>query len=201
MAQAIRAVPTVTSSPAPASTPVWPIPGDAPDLETIIGDQADTIAAQAALIDAYQGVLNAAQNPPPGTPATGTGTTAGSSTSLSVNAVTGIIIVGATVTDIPVPPAASLIPTGTIVLGQISGTPGMAGSYLLNNAVNIPSTGDALTFTPPPPKTTWPTPTDSPTLMLIQQTQVAVIRMQSSLLQNYQELLNLSQTTPPATGP
>lgn len=198
MAQAVARLPTTRSLPMPMAAPVWPIPGDVPDIETIIADQAETIQAQAALIDAYQGTLNAIQNPPPGTPATGTGTTSGSSTSLNVNAVTGVIVGRAAVTD---PLGGTGIPAGTIVLGQISGTPGGVGSYLLNNAVNLATPGITLNFTPPPPATTWPTPTDAPTLMLIQQTQTAVLRMQTSLLQQYQELLNLSQTTPPPTGP
>ena len=178
-----------------ASTP-WPIPGDVPDLETIIADQSATISAQAALIDAYQGWLDSLQNPQPGTPASGTGTTAGSSTSLAINAVTGVIIVGSTVTSTGI----VTIPTGTIVLGQISGSPGGVGSYLLNNAVNI-ATAQALSFTPPPPATTWPSPTDAPTLMLVQQMQASVLRIQSALLQAYQDLLNTSQTPAPPTGP
>lgn len=194
MASSVVRLPT----PQPQVTPpgTWPIPGDVPDIKAIIADQSATIAAQAALLDAYQGNLNAVQNPPPGTAATGTGSTAGASTSLNVNAVTGVIIVGATVTDTG---GANLIPTGTEVLGQISGTPGMAGAYLLNNAVTIGS--EALSFTPPPPQTTWPTPTDAYTLLLVQQMQATVSRIQSALLQAYLDLLNVSMTTPPPTGP
>ena len=36
--------------------PVWPITGDAPDLQQIVQAQADTIQDQADLLGAYQGV-------------------------------------------------------------------------------------------------------------------------------------------------
>lgn len=182
-----------------SGVPVWPIPGDVPPVEAIIQDQAAVIEDQEALLHDYQGVLNAAQNPAPGTAAAGTGAITTASTSLSVSGVTGAnIVVGATVNDATVP--TPLTPPGTIVLGQISGTTGSGGVYLLNKAVTYPAT-IALTFTPPPSASTWPTPTDAPTLMLIQQQQTAVLRMQSSLIQAYQDLLNVSQTAAPPTGP
>ena len=66
------------ASPMPLATPQWPITGDAPDLLAIVQAQATTIHDNAALIDAYQGWLNAEQNATgPAIPATGnsTGTT------------------------------------------------------------------------------------------------------------------------------
>lgn len=181
-------------APQTTATTTWPIPGDVPDIEAIITDQAAAIADQAALIDAYQGALNAAQNLPPGIAAVGNGSTTGSSTSLVVTGVTSAnIVTGATVTG-------TGVPAGVTILGQISGTAGSSGTYLTSAALTI-ATAIPLTFTPPPLPSSWPTPTDAPTLMLIQQQQTAVLRMQSSLIQAYQDLLNLSQTAAPPTGP
>lgn len=183
---------------APQQTASWPITGDVPDLENIIAAQAETIEQQAALIDAYQANLSAAQNPLPGPAATGTGAITTASTSLSVSGVSGAnIVTGATVTDATVPP---VTPAGTVVLGQISGTTGGGGVYLLNHAVTY-AASIALTFTPPAGASSWPTPTDAPTLELIREQQTAVLRLQSSLIQSYQDLLNLSETAAPPTGP
>ena len=44
-------------------------------------------------------------------------------------------------------------------------------------------------------------PTDADTLNAIVQAQTAVIRNQTALLQQYQDLLNVSQTPAPPTGP
>lgn len=176
-----------------ATTTAWPIAGDAPSLETIVADQAKTISAQEALLHAYQGNLNAAQSPPAGTAATGNGTTTGSSTSVVVTTVTGTIVANAAVTGVG-------IPTGTTVLGQISGTTGGAGTYLLSTPVNL-ATAVMLTFTPTGGVSTWPLPGDAPTLQLIVQQQTAILRTQSALLQHYQDLLNTSQTPAPPTGP
>ena len=174
--------------PMPTATPVWPIPADAAELEIIVADQAETIAAQAALLDSYQAVLNAAQNPPPGPAATGTATSTGT-TSLTVSAVTGTIATGATITG-------TGLPTGTTtILGQISGTVGGAGVYLTSQATTL--TSAALTFTPPPPASTWPTPGDAPTLQSIQIAQSGIIRLQTSLSQQYLDLLNISETPAP----
>lgn len=181
----------------PAAVAIWPIAGDVPDLETIIADQAETIAANAVLIDAYQANLNTAQNPPPGTASTGTGDTAGiASTSVTVNAIVGTITKGATITTAV---TAVTIPPNTTVLGQISGTTGGNGVYLVSNPVTL--TAVPLTFTPLPPPSTWPTPNDAPTLLLITQQQSSILRTQSALLQHYVDLLNTSQTTAPPTGP
>lgn len=175
----------------PAPLGAWPIPGDAPDLRTIVQAQAETIEEQEALLHAYQLTLSAALNPLPGTAAIGTGTATGNQ--LNVTAVTGTIVNGATVSD------GVTVPSGTTILGQISGTTGGAGLYLTSAATT--AAGTALTFTPPPPPSSWPTPTDAPTLNLIAQNQTAVIRVQTALMQHYQDLLNNSQTAPPPTGP
>lgn len=182
---------TTAMNPVPSS--VWPIPGDAPDLQAIIQAQAETIEQNEALLHGYQTDLNTAQNPPSPAPTTGTGT--GNGTQLNVTAATGTIVRGAVVADTN----NVTVPLGTTILGQISGTVGGAGLYLTNNPTT--ANGTALTFTAPPPPSSWPLPTDAPTLNLIVQNQTAVIRVQTALMQHYQDLLNNSQTTPPPTGP
>ena len=177
-----------------ATTSVWPTADDAAELEIIVADQAKTIAAQAALIDEYQVVLNNAQNPAPGPAATGTGTSSG--TSLTVSGSTGVIAVGATVADAG---TTTTIPAGTKILGQISGTTGADGVYLTNNVTTTSAT--PLTFTPPPPASTWPIPGDAPTLQAIQIAQTGMIRLQSSLIQQYIDLLNTSETPVPVPPP
>ena len=168
-------------------TALWPPVSNADELETIIADQWKTIAAQEALLHDMQTVLNTAQNPPSGTAATATGN-ASNSTSLTVTAqAVALIAVGSTVNGVGVP-------TGTKVLGQISGTAGSNGVYLLNQAVSL--TNIALTFTPPAPATTWPLPSDPATLLVISQQQTAVLRLQNALIQNYTDLLNTSETSP-----
>lgn len=193
MAQALRSVSPSPSSASIAPMASWPIPGDAPDLRVIVEDQAATIEAQEALLHAYQGVLNTAQNPLPGTAATATGTATGNQ--LSLGNVVGTVVNGAVVTDgvtVPTTPP-------TTILGQISGTTGGNGIYLTSAATTASNT--PLTITPPPPASSWPTPTDAPTLMAIQQAQMAVLRNQSALLQQYQDLLAVSGTPAPPTGP
>ena len=137
----------------PTPLDLWPIPGDAPDLKTIVQDQATTMTAQAALIDAYQGWLNTEQTPPP----------------------------------------------ATTVVSQQSGTWGGAGVYTLSVATTLSAV--ALTFTPGGGPMPWPTPTDANTLNAIQQQQTAILRSQTALLQQYQDLLNTSLTPAPPTGP
>jgi hypothetical protein len=176
---------------APATTTVtWPIPGDAPDLRSIVEDQAATIAAQAELIAAYQAVLNAAQNVP-GTPATATATSTG--TQLALSAVTGTVKIGSVITD------GVTVPANTTILGQISGTAGGAGNYLTNNPTTCAAT--PVTLTPPATTGTWPTLNDSTDLMIILQDQTTILRQQAALLQSYQDLLNASQTPAPPSGP
>jgi hypothetical protein len=181
----------------PGVTPLdmWPIVPDAPDIRAIVEDQAATIMAQETLLHAYQTNLNSAQAGTPGTAATGNGTTTGSSTSLVVTGVGGIIQTGATVSGSGIPTVNP--PT---VLGQISGATGSNGTYLLSAAVNLAS-ATALTFTPKPSTSTWPSASDSDTLLSIQQIQTAVLRVQSALLQHYVDLLNTSAVPQPPTGP
>lgn len=170
------------------AAPVWPIAGDVPDLLAIVIGQAGTIASQEALLHAYQGNLT-----PAATPATGTGAIVTASTSLAVSAVTGTIVTGAVVTG-------SVIAGTVTVLGQISGTTGGAGTYLMSAPVTLAAAA-VLTFTPPAGSSSWPVPRDAYTLNLIVQIQTAVLRTQSALLQHYQDLLNTSQVAAPPTGP
>jgi hypothetical protein len=172
----------------PLATPVWPIPGDVPPLLTIVQDQAETIAAQEVLLHAYQTNLNTAQASPP-TTATGNST---GTTSLTLAGVTGSVLLSAAVTGTGVPAATSIV-------AQQSGTPGGAGVYTTNQVTTLVNA--ALTITPGGGPVNWPVPQDAPTLSLISQQQTAVLRTQNALLQQYQDLLNTSQTTPPATGP
>ena len=87
----------------PIPLAVWPIPGDAPSIETIIADQSKTIAAQEALLHAYQLDLDADQNPPAVQTATGTGTATG--TSLAITVATGTIRTGAVISGPGIPAA------------------------------------------------------------------------------------------------
>lgn len=185
-------VPMPTASPSPRD--MWPIVPDAPDLRAIVEDQADTIQAQEALLHAYQTNLNSAQNPPSPTAVTGQGTTTGLSSTVAITAATGAIPNGSTVAGTGVP--TNPVPT---VLGFISGA-SPNGNYLLSAAVNL-ATATTLTFTPPPPASTWPSANDSDTLLSIQQIQTAVLRVQSALLQHYVDLLNTSAVPQPPTGP
>lgn len=52
--------------PTRAQAPTWPVPDDADALMAIVQAQTSVIRTQAALIQHYQDVLNAAQTPPPG---------------------------------------------------------------------------------------------------------------------------------------
>lgn len=181
-------------SPQTTASVVWPIAGDVPDLNNIIDEQAAAIAAQFALLAAYQGALAAAINPVPGTVATATCTSTGTQIAVAATpAIVGTIVVGSTLSD------GVTVPANTHVLGQISGTPGKDGVYLTDNPTTASAT--VITFTPPPTPQNWPTPQDALTLNLIAQQQIAVLRVQSALLQHYQDLLNTSQTPAPATGP
>lgn len=179
---------------APNPTVSWPIAGDAPDLLTIVNGQTETIAAQEALLHAYQDTLNAAQNPPAGAPATANGAiTTGATTSLVVTGTVGTIVNDAQVLGTP-------NSTPPVVLGQISGTPGKDGTYLLSAPVTLAAVA-ALSFVPPPPPSAWPPAQDAATLDLLMTTQTALLRTQTALIQHYQDLLNQSQTAPPPSGP
>jgi hypothetical protein len=173
------------------TAPVWPISGDAPDLQTIVHAQAATITDNQALTAAYQAVLNDAQAVPP---TSGTGTASGTpATTLTVSSVlNGPILINSTVAGIG-------IPALTTIVAQQSGTTGGNGVYTTNQATT--ASAAALTFTPGGGTTHWPVATDSPTLNTIMMDQTAIIRTQTALIQQYQQLLNDSATTPPATGP
>jgi hypothetical protein len=183
-------------APSPFTTATWPIAGDAPDLRAIVQAQAVVIADNAVLIDAYQTNLNTAQaSPAPLPTATGNGTAAAApnGAQLTVSGVTGgNIVIGAVI-------AGPGIPTGTTILSQQSGTAGGAGVYTTSVATTAASA--ALTFTPPPQPSPWPTLTDAMDLNAIMQAGTAIIRTQTALLQQYQDLLNTSQTPAPPTGP
>ena len=181
--------------PVPFATTTWPIAGDAPDLLVIVQAQAKVISDNEVLIDAYQGVLDTAQVAPAPLPtASGNATASGTpATTLTVSAVTGgNIVVNATV-------AGPGVPTGTTIVSQTSGTTGGNGVYVTSQATT--ATSAALTFTPPPPAMPWPPVTAATDLNSVMQQQTAVIRTQTALLQQYQDLLNASETPPPPTGP
>jgi hypothetical protein len=133
-------------------------------------------------------------NPPLALTAIGNGTASGTpATTLTVSAVSGgNIVIGAVV-------AGAGVPTGTTIVAQQSGTAGGAGVY--TTSVQTTASSAALTFTPPPLVMNWPTPSDAPTLTTIQQDQTSILRTQTALIQQYQDLLNDSQTAPPPTGP
>jgi len=179
----------------PLTTTTWPIAGDAPDLRAIVQSQAKVLTNNAALIDAYQSWLTTQQAPPNPLPtAVGNGTASGTpATTLTVSNVSGgLIIIGSVV-------AGAGVPTGTTISAQQSGTSGGSGVYTTSVATTAASA--PLTFTPPQNASPWPTPNDALTLNTIVQNQTAIIRSQTALIQQYQDLLNTSQTVPPTTGP
>jgi hypothetical protein len=174
----------------PQATAVWPVPGDATGLTGINKDQAIVMRDQAALIDAYQSNLNKVQAT---TPTTATGTATG--TQLALTGVTnGPVKIGATVTGTGV-----TVNPPTTIIGQSTGTTGTDGTYLLNQASTAGNA--AITITPGGGPSNWPTQVDSPTLMSIQQAQTLILRTQTTLLQQYQSLLNISAVPAPPSGP
>jgi TorA maturation chaperone TorD len=174
-----------------ATTAVWPITPDAPDLLAIVQAQARTIEDQEALIDDYQEVLSDAQAAPPtGATATATGT------ALALTAiVNGPVLIGSIVTGPGVPAANPPTVPNTIIIGQTSGTAGQAGTYTTNQATTCANA--AVLILPGGSASPWPSPQDADTLNLIVQAQTAIIRTQTALLQQYQDLLNTSQTPAP----
>jgi hypothetical protein len=125
----------------PSSTAVWPIPGDVSDLLTIVQDQAETIAAQAVLIDGYQTDLNNAQNP--GAVSTALGTAAGTTSLTIANLIGPAIAIGATVTV-----AGQAFSPPLQIIAQTSGPVGSAGVYLTSQPTTM--TNANLTITGPP---------------------------------------------------
>jgi hypothetical protein len=73
-------------------------------------------------------------------PASGTGTSSGT-TSLAITAVTGTILIGATI-------AGAGVPAGTTIVSQASGTVGGSGTYITSAATTLAAV--ALTITHPP---------------------------------------------------
>jgi hypothetical protein len=125
----------------------------------------------------------------PGASATGTGS---AGNTLTVTGVSGVIEDGATIAGIGVP-------NDTIILFQKSGTLGGNGVYATDQ--QITGTGVVMTFTPVVGVGSWPTVRDADTLNAILLAQTSVIKTQTSLLQQYQDLLNTSQVAVPPTGP
>jgi hypothetical protein len=151
-----------------------------------------TITQQEALLHAYQTDLNNVQVI---VPATGTGTTSPSpGTTVGISGVVGTIIPGAVITGSGVPTSPALT-----VVAQVSGTTGGNGTYTVSASVTLNAV--LLTFTPGGGNSKWPVSTNEDDLMLITQDQTAIIRTQTALLQQYQDLLNVSNTAAPATGP
>jgi hypothetical protein len=172
--------------PMPTSSSTWPIPADAPDLQAIGAAQAKTISNQEVLLHDYQGVLNTAQ----GIAATTGSVSAVTGTVVTILAVTGTIQTGATVFG-------AGVPANTTVVGQTSGTAGGNGTYTFSQTITS-AMGTVLTFTPTGAIAAWPGVSDAPDLMDVVAAQTLVLRTQTSLLQQYQELLNVSETPVPA---
>jgi hypothetical protein len=171
------------------TTTSWPIAGDVPDLQAIVWSQMATIKANEALLHAYQANLNNAQVTPPATAlATAPGTT-----QINITGLLGTIVLPATITN------GGLIPSGTYLVGQTSGPTGGNGTYTTNTVLTLTST--PVFIYPNGANPPWPSATDQGTLMLLTQDQMAVARLQNSLLTAYQTLLADSSTPPPATGP
>jgi hypothetical protein len=177
----LRADPNLFAAPGTQSAaPTWPSAGEADELLRSVTAQAATINQQFWLLADYQNVLDAAQEPPP---AHGTGT--GSGTNLVITGSSGVITVGSAVTGVNVP-------AGCTVVGQQSGPPGGDGTYTTSVATTAAAT--VLTFTPGGGPSAWPVPRDVVTLNAVLAAQTAIIRNQTALVQQYQELLNASQT-------
>ena len=128
--------------------------------------------------------------------ATGNGTASGTpATTLTVSAVAGgNITVNSRVIG-------AGVPTGTTIVSQTSGTPGCNGAYVTSVATTASSA--ALTFVPPQGPMPWPpvAVSDAADLNAIMQQETAVIRTQTALLQQYQDLMNTSQVPVPPAGP
>ena len=184
----LRANPNLFAVPGTQSAaPLWPSASEADELLRSVTAQAATVNQLFWLLADYQNVLDDAQEPPPAT-ATGTGT----GTNLVLTASVGGIAIGATVTGTGVPAS----PPTTIVAQQ-SGPPGGDGTYTTSAATTAAAA--MLTFTPGGGSSEWPTPRDVVTLNAILTAQTAIIRNATALVQQYQDLLNASQT--PVAGP
>jgi hypothetical protein len=182
-------------APFQTASAVWPIAADQQNLEAIVWTQMRNITANAALLDAYQGVLNEAQTPGPAGLAA-TGNALSNADIMIINGVSGTIVIGSVVA--PTTPIAGF-PNNCLIIQFLSGIQGGNGTYRTSVPTNV-STSAAFTFTPPP-NWTWPPLTDPDDLMAIAQSQTAIIRTQTALLQQYLDLLNASSTPPPSVGP
>lgn len=174
--------------PNPLTLPVWPNAGENDELLRIVQAQAVTINEQFSALFDYQTALDTAQAAPP-TMATGTAT----GTALALTGIAnGPVLIGSTITGpgIPVAPAPA-----TTILAQTSGSAGAAGTYTTSQATTC--TSALLTILPGGGASPWPAPQDVNTLNSIVQAQTAVIRNQTALIQQYQDLLNLSLTPVP----
>jgi hypothetical protein len=168
--------------PSPLATVLWPSAGESDELLRSVTAQAATVHQLFWLMADYQNVLDAAQEPPP---ATGTGT--GTGTNLALTGTVGGIAIGAVVTGTGVPASPP-----TTITGQQSGPPGGDGTY--TTSVATTAAAAMLTFTPGGGASEWPTPRDVDTLNAILTAQTAIIRNATALVQQYQDLLNASQT-------
>jgi hypothetical protein len=164
-------------------TAVWPVTGDASDLQQVVWAQAATMMEQNDLIQRYQTILENAQAVPP---ATATGNSTGTTT-LTLTGVVGVIAIGAVITG-------TNIPAGTTIVALGTGTGGN-GTYITSVATTVSNT--ALTFTPGGGNSPWPPQTDAPDLLDISTRQTTILRSQNALINQYVDLLNVSSTTPP----
>jgi hypothetical protein len=177
----LHVVPAAAPSPLAAT---WPDSGDAGSLLLIVQTQTKTIADQEALINRYQSILNQAQGGPTPQPVA-TGTVTSSGTSIAVSAVANSIVIGAAVSGAGAPPS-------TLIVTQVTGSPGGVGTYTTNLATS--ASAAPWSFTPPASLPSWPIPQDADTLMSLVQAQTALARTQAAVIQHYQEVLNISQT-------
>jgi hypothetical protein len=125
--------------PAPQATANWPDANDVADLLAIVTAQTKTIADNAVLIDRYQAALNAAQAAPGSTVVTGVANSTGTTT-VTLSALTGTIVVGSFLFG-------SGVPISTYLTGQTSGPAGGNGAYTTNNPTTLSNI--AVTFEAP----------------------------------------------------
>jgi hypothetical protein len=184
-----------------AASTAWPSVEETDELTRIVHEQAETISEQFGLLHDYQDVLDAAQavSPvPPLPPAQASATASGNVWTFSN--VSGLIQIGAAI--VPTLSNAN-IPAGLTVATQTSGPTGGAGVYTSDQPVTNPvTTAVQVTLIQPmplQPEMDWPPVTAPSDLMLVVQAQALLIRTQVSAIQQYQDLLNGSQTpVPPA---
>ena len=165
-------------------TAVWPTDGEASELQAVVWAQMVVIHDQAAVIDEFQAVLDAAQVTPP---ATGVGNSTGTNV-LTLTGVIGKVKIGAVITG-------TGVPAGLTIIAQTAGSAGASGTYTTSAVSTLGNI--ALTFTPGGGTSPWPPQTDAPDLLTISQQQTTIMRTQNSLMSQYVDLLNSSSTAPP----